>query len=432
MIYKISHDLHVHPENHVNPVRLTYELKGADFKVRNIAKVLVITCLAVSGLVLNGCASGGAELQNNNIAATVNGRNIMLSEVERVVSQQAGGNTSSLNQLQMAQARLQVLSNLIQREVLFQRAEREKVLPTEAQIDGVIATQKQNSGMTSEDFDKSLKAQNLSMETLREEARKDLAIAALQDKYSGKIDISDREVEEFYNNNRDRFKNERGVALAMIVVDPADNSSTGITDDAKNEADAKLKIDNIYQQLQGKADFATVARAKSEDINTLVRGGDIGFLTEQELRNNNFSQELISSLFGSMQVGDYSQPVRFNSGKWYIFKLAERRLAAENLTLESPGVRQQIAQGLTNQRKELLKAALVETALNEAKIVNNLAANMLNNPGNLGLRPAADGATSSQPTQAPTQQQQPATTPAGATSSPVTVKPANANTNANK
>jgi peptidyl-prolyl cis-trans isomerase SurA len=394
--------------------------------VRNIAKVLVLTYLAVSGLVLSGCASGGAELQNNNIAATVNGRNIMLSEVERVVSQQAGGNTSSLNQLQMAQARLTVLNSLIQREVLFQRAEREKVLPTEAQIDGAIATQKQNSGMTSEDFDKSLKAQNLSMETLREEARKDLAIAALQDKYSGKIDISDREVEEFYNNNRERFKNERGVALAMIVVDPADNSSTGITDDAKNDADAKLKIDNIYQQLQGKADFATVARAKSEDINTLVRGGDIGFLTEQELRNNNFSQELISSLFGSMQVGDYSQPTRFNSGKWYIFKLAERRLAAENLTLESPGVRQQIAQGLTNQRKELLKAALVETALNEAKIVNNLAANMLNNPSNLGLRPAAEGATSSQPSQAPTQQQQPATAPA-ATSSPVPVKPANAN-----
>jgi hypothetical protein len=64
--------------------------------VRNIAKVLVVTCLAVSGLVLNGCASGGAELQNNNIAATVNGRNIMLSEVERVVSQQAGGNPGSV------------------------------------------------------------------------------------------------------------------------------------------------------------------------------------------------------------------------------------------------------------------------------------------------------------------------------------------------
>ena len=399
--------------------------------MRNIAKALVVTCLAVSGLILNGCASGGAELQNNNIAATVNGRNIMLSEVERVVNQQTGGNTSALNQLQMAQARMTVLDNLIQREVMFQRAEREKVLPTEAQIDGAIATQKQNSGMTSEDFDKSLKAQNLSMETLREEARKDLAIAALEDKYSGKIDISDREVEEFYNNNRDQFKNERGVALAMIMVDPADNSAARITDDAKNDADAKLKIDNIYQQLQGKADFATVARARSEDINTLARGGDIGFATEQDLKNNNFPEELISSLFGSMQVGDYTQPTRFNSGKWYIFKLAERRLTAENLTLESPGVRQQIAQGLTNERKKLLNAALRETAMNDAKIVNNLAANMLNNPSNLGLRPAAEGATSSPPAQAPAQQQQPATTPA-ATSSPVSVKPANANANANK
>ena len=400
--------------------------------MRNIAKVLVVTCLALSGLVLNGCASGGAELQNNNIAATVNGRNIMLSEVERVVNQQAGGNTSTLNQLQMAQARLTVLSSLIQREVLFQRAEREKVLPTEAQIDGAIATQKQNSGMTSEAFDKSLKEQNLSMETLREEARKDLAIAALQDKYSGKIDISDREVEEFYNNNRDQFKNERGVALAMIMVDPADNSASGIKDDAKGDADAKLKIDNIYQQLQGKADFAGVARGRSEDINTVLRGGDLGFATEEDLKNNNFPEELISSLFGSMQVGDYTQPTRFNSGKWYIFKLAERRLTAENVTLESPGVRQRIAQGLTNERKKLLNAALLETAINEAKIVNNLAANMLNNPGNLGLRPAADGATSSQPTQAPTQQQQPATTPATTTSSPVPVKPANANANANK
>src|SRR5688572_26092617 len=143
------------------------------------------------------------------VAATVNGRNIMLSEVERQVNQQAGGNTSTLNQLQMAQARLQVLSGLIQREVLYQRAEREKVLPTDAQIDGAIATQKQNTGMTAEDFEKGLQAQNMSMETLRDEARKNLAIAALQDKYNGQINISNREVEEYYNSNRQLFKSER-------------------------------------------------------------------------------------------------------------------------------------------------------------------------------------------------------------------------------
>lgn len=382
--------------------------------MRNIAKVLVVTSLAVSSLVLSGCASGGAEVADNQVAATVNGRNIMLKEVERVVNQQTGGNPASLSQLQMAQARLQVLESLIQREVLFQRAEREKMLPTEAQIDGVIATQKQQSGMTSEDFDKRLREQNMSIEALREEGRKTLAISTLQEKYNGKISISDREVEEFYKGNPSQFKNERGVALSMIMVDPADNSTQGITDDAKNDADAKLKIDNIYQQLQGKADFATVARAKSEDLDSLMRGGDIGFLSEQQLKASGFPEDLVSNFLGSMQIGDYSQPIRFPSGKWYVFKLADKRLTTENVTLESPGVRQQITQALTNQRKQILNAALLETAINEAKIVNNLAENMLNNPSNLGLRPAAEGAAGSQPTQAP------ATSPA-ATSSPVTV-----------
>src|SRR6185503_2552267 len=245
------------------------------------------------------------------------------------------------------------------------------------------------------------------------------------------ITISDREVEDFYNNNRQQFVNQRGVELSMILVDPADNSATGISDDAKNEADAKLKIDNIYQQLQGKADFATVARAKSEDINSLRSGGDIGFATEEDLKSNGFPPELVANFFGSMQVGDYTQPTFFR-GKWYIFKLADKRLQTENLTLESPGVRQKITQGLTNQRKQILNGALLEVAMNEARIVNNLAANMLNNPGNLGLRPAGQTPPANQqPSQQPAASSPSPATPS-ATSSAVPVRPANGNSNANK
>ena len=393
--------------------------------MRKIAKVSVfVTVSLLLAGVLSGCGAGGTEANDSTVAATVNGHSIMLKEVERGVTQQAGGQQSKLSALELAQARLQVLSNLVQREVLFQRAEREKLLPSEDEIDGAINTQKQQSGMTAEDFERNLKEQNLSMETLREEARKNLAISKLQDKYSSKISITNQEVEDFYNNNKQQFVNARGVALAMIMVDPADNSPEGIANDAKNEAEAKLKIDNIYQQLQGKADFATVARAKSEDVNSVARGGDIGFATEEDLKNNGFPAELVSDLFGKMQVGDYTQPIRFNSGKWYIFKLADRRLSTENLTLESPGVRQQITQGLTNQRKQILNAALLETAMNEAKVVNNLAANMLNNPSNLGLRPAPPGAqpSASQSASSPSAT---ASQPSSSTSSsPVAVKPA--------
>jgi len=367
--------------------------------VQRTAKLTIsATILALISLFLGGCSTGGSsDSKDNLIAATVNGKNLMLADVERGVSQQSGGDQSKLSQLELAQARLQVLGNLIQREVLFQRAEREKVLPTEDQITAIINQQKQQSGMTDDDFQKNLAAQHLTMESLREEARKDIAIKNLQEKYSSKIAVNDKEVEDFYNSNRERFVSARGVALAMIVADPADNTGQGISqNDAKNDAEAKLKIDNIYQQLKGGADFATVARAKSEDAQSLTRGGDLGFASEEDLKQNAFPPELVSRFF-TMQAGDITEPIRFNSGKWYVFKLEEKRLQTENLTLESPGVRQQITQALINQRKDILNAALLEVAMNDSKIVNNLAGTMLNNPSNLGLRPASPGAVASPP-----------------------------------
>src|SRR5438094_10543610 len=191
------------------------------------------------------------EPHDTTVAATVNGKKIMLSEVERIIHQQAQGKEAQMSAHDLAQARLTVLDKLVQREVLFQRAEQEKLMPTEEQITSAINQRKQEAGLTDEDFARQLKEQNMSMEAVREEAKKDLAINSLQDKYAGKITISDREVEDYYNANKQQFVNARGVALAMIAVDPADNSRQGITtDDAKNDTDAKVKIDNVYQQLK--------------------------------------------------------------------------------------------------------------------------------------------------------------------------------------
>lgn len=363
--------------------------------MHKFAKVIITsTLLALVAIGLGACSSGaGSDAKDNLVAATVNGKSIMLAEVERVISQQAAGKQSQLSQLELAQARLQVLGSLMQREVLFQRAEREKLLPTEDQITAAINQQKQQSGITDDEFQKSLRDQNMTMESLREDARKDIAIKNLQDKYTAKITINDKEVEDFYNGNKSQFVSARGVALAVIIVDPVDNTPQGILaqNDAKNETEAKLKIDNLYQQLKGGADFATVARSKSEDANSLVRGGDIGFFSEDGMKQAGLPKELIDLFMGPMQVGSFSEPKLVNN-RWYIFKLAEKRLQTENLTLDSPNVRQQITQALINQRKEILNAALLETAMNEAKIINNLAANMLSNPGNLGLRPASPNA----------------------------------------
>lgn len=375
---------------------------------RKLRSVIWLTAVALGAVLIAACSST-SESPDNTVAATVNGKKIMLSEIERVIHQQAQGNEAKMSAHDLAQARLTVLDKLVQREVLFQRAEQEKLLPTEEEITTAINQQKQQSGVTDEEFARQLKQQNMSNEAIREEAKKDLAINRLQEKYAGKITISDREVEDYYNTNKATFVNARGVGLGMIVVDPSDNSPQGISnDDAKNDADAKTKIDNINAQLSSGADFATVARARSEDSNSVPRGGDIGFASEEDLKANGFPADLVGRFFGSMQVGDRTEPVRFPSGKWYIFKLQEKRLQTENLTLESQGVRQQITVALTNQRKEILNAALLEVALSEAKIVNSLASNMLANPSNLGLRPASADAAKPGSTPAPAATSSPA------------------------
>ena len=382
--------------------------------------------MALVALSFGACSTGGgSDSKDSLVAATVNGKNIMLAEVEQNVSRQAGGKQAQLSQLELAQARLQVLGSLIQREVLFQRAEKEKTLPTEDQITAIINQQKQQSGMTDDDFKKNLVAEGMTEESLREDARKTIAIQNLQDKFSSKVTVNDKEVEDFYNGNRERFVSSRGVSLAMIMADPADNSSQGITqNDAKSDAEAKLKIDNVFQQLKGGADFATIARAKSEDVTSLARGGDLGFASEDDLKQNGFPPEVISRLFGPMQTGDTTEPIRFSSGKWYVFKLAEKRLQTENLTLESPNVRQQITQALINQRKEILKAALLEVAMNEARIVNKLASTMLETPSNLGLRPASPGAATTTPAPAATTAAQTPAVSSSAVASPqVAVSP---------
>jgi peptidyl-prolyl cis-trans isomerase SurA len=377
------------------------------FKISLFAVVIAISAAACSST---------STTPESTVAATVNGKKIMLAEVERIIHQQSQGKQSLLSSHDLAQARLQVLDKLIQREVLYQRAEREKVLPTEDEITNSINTRKQESGMTDEQFQRELKNQNMTMEALREDAKKDLAIAKLEEKYAGKITISDREVEDFYVANRNLFVVERGARLAVIVVDPADNAAQGITDDAKGDANAKGKIDSVYQQLKSGSDFATVARAKSEDANSLLKGGDIGVFSEDGMRQAGFPKELVDSFMGSMAVGSVTEPKMLNN-KWYIFKLQEKRLQTENLTLESQGVRQQITLELTNQRKQILNAGLLEVARTESKIVNNLAVEILNNPSNLGLRPAGYDPSKVAPSPTPTPAATAAASPA-ATASP--------------
>jgi len=103
----------------------------------------------------------------------------------------------------------------------FQRAEREKALPTEDEVGKVISDEKQRAG-SQESWQKAIKDSGQTEESLREVVRKRLALQKLLDKVGSKVDApSDKEIEDFYNNNRQRYVTARGVELSVIYVDPS-------------------------------------------------------------------------------------------------------------------------------------------------------------------------------------------------------------------
>lgn len=356
----------------------------------NFRSALVI---AVAGITVfaaacgNGTPSTGGpgKVDPNETAAKVNGKIITMEEVDRSVKQQAQGQESKFSPLELAGARLQVLQNLIEQEVMFQKSEKENLVPTDDEITVEINKRKVESRMSAEEFDKRMAEAGLTEKSFRDDIKKALAIAKLVDKVTGRIENpKDSEIEQFYKGNPEMFIKKRGVRLAAIVVDPADG---GQGDTTRNQAEAEQRVKEVLAKVsQPASDFGALAREYSEDPSRL-QNGDMGYLSEDDLKQN-YPQLAEGFMNPQFTVGQITNALNI-SGRYYIFKLVERIEKDENLTLESPDVRPQIQQLLVENRKQLLAASYQAVAMNEAKIENFLAKKVVDNPNELsGARPA--------------------------------------------
>ena len=384
--------------------------------VRVLTTAFLLTAAVIVGACGGSATSGptlGSNVDPNATAATVNGKVIKMEDVERAVKQQAQGQESKLSPLELAGARLQVLQSLIEQEVMFQKAEKEGVVPKDEDVAVEVNKQKVDSRMSAEEFERQMSQAGLTEASYREQVKRGMAIKALVDKITGRIETpKEGEIDAFYKGNPEMFVKKRGVRLAAIVVDPTNSGQGDTTIDA---ASADLKVKEILAKLQQPgSDFAALAREYSEDPSKF-QGGDLGFMTEEEL-NQSYPQLVKGFMSPEFSVGRITNVVPIN-GKGYIFKLQERVEKEENLTLENPQVRPQINEMLVNNRKQLLAASYQAIAMNEAKIDNILAKKVVDNPNELsGARPAGAANTNS-------------ATPSNTNAAPVNASP-EANSNA--
>src|SRR5579859_280110 len=217
-----------------------------------------------------------------NVAATVNNRVITFGELEKTFQTQFTGSPEGSSEDQVMIQKLELLRNLIDNEIMLQRAEKTGLMAVDADVESKFNELK--APYTKEEFERQLKNRNMTVEDLKSQLRRDLSIQKLFNKeITSHISISDTDVADFYNSNKSSFHlAEPQVHIAQIVVTPSPDPNVHNlkNDKARNPDEAKRKILAIEARLKAGEDFAMIAQNYSEDSNTAPNGGDLGFVPD--------------------------------------------------------------------------------------------------------------------------------------------------------
>src|SRR5262245_4609341 len=123
----------------------------------------------------------------------------------------------------------------------------------------------------------------------------------------------------------------------------------------------------LLARLKEGARFSELAMDYSEDPQSLERGGDLGMVSESQLK------QVPPQLRDSVQKAQPGNVSVVSSNGAYTLVLLISKEAAGQRDLTTPGVRDDISNSLRDRKEQLLRAAYITVARNDAKIVNHLA-----------------------------------------------------------
>ncbi|MGC2273551.1 MAG: peptidylprolyl isomerase, partial [Candidatus Sulfotelmatobacter sp.] len=226
----------------------------------------------------------------------------------------------------------------------------------------------------------------ITLEDFKRDIRRSITVDKVMNKeVSSKINVTDQDIYDYFAAHKSDFNLiEPQYHLAQIFVTPTPNPQVhNQNNKAQNEADARKKIQMIYNRLDSGDDFATLAMNYSEDPETSGNGGDLGTVPESSLRNTDPGTR--DAVF-KLKPGQYSSiiPVSNPATKqlvaFRIVKLIAKEPAGQR-DLSDPRVQQAIRSQIHDRREQLLKAAYYEVLRDSAKVQNYYAEQVLASNG---------------------------------------------------
>jgi len=322
-------------------------------------------------LILALLASSACRRKPNpDLAAEVNGFRITHQELDKYYRTQMQGSAEKPDAEQAAVLKLNLLREMIDNQIMLQRAERLGLMAVDTEVEAKVTELK--APYTQEEFQKHLQSRGLTLEQMRTELRRTLSIQKLFNKeITSKISITDSEVRLFYESNKANFNlAEPQLHLAQILVTsvPDPQARNLRNDKANNDEQARRKIHMLENRLKKGEEFAVLAQNYSEDPNSSPNGGDLGFVPQSALEKADLDLRRVVAL---LNPGETSGVVHTPQA-YRVVKLISREPAGQR-EFSDPRVQQTIRETLLNRKDQLLKAAYYESARNAARVVNHLA-----------------------------------------------------------
>jgi foldase protein PrsA len=311
------------------------------------ALAILLLCGALAGCRSTPSAQLGSTEDKSPIIVEINGSPEHQSAFERFVKARLSDFATQSAQIQSDndQLRSRLLDEFIQRQLIVSEALRKNIEPTDDEIRRALEEQHKQTSAANAAGGSANKSENTNqnLATLEGSERRVeifndlLTLKFYQTEVLKDVKVTSQEVEDYFNNNKDRYQGKNGFYVREIRV--------------REETEA----DKIYRQALAKpGDFAVLAKEHSE-APTASSGGLIYYEPQQ-------LPAALEQAITPLKVGSISKVVKSSYG-FHIFKLEQR---AEPLPLDK--VRKEIEDKLLSEKNQALIDDFNRRAIVGAKI----------------------------------------------------------------
>jgi len=304
-----------------------------------------------------------------DIAVTVNGVDVLESDIEKLVkpqlemiAKQSAELPPKFAEQYTKQLREQFVEQTIRRILLDEKVKQANIVITDEEVMSMIEeiTTSQKEPLTIEEFKKKMAEYGQSFDEVKMEIREGLARNKFMQPYwEGKTNITEEEAQKYYNENPKFFNKPELARVSHILITPEfiDPNSDPNADPNEAKAIARKKAEDLLEQIKGGADFAELAKIHS-NCPMAPQGGDLGFFSRGEM------DSAFENVAFELGIGQISDVVETKYG-YHIIKATGHTDAS---TIPFEKVKDKIVEQLTQEKQSELAEEYIQKLKDAANI----------------------------------------------------------------